>query len=160
MPRDKMKLFRQILIGYGLVSIILLFAFRYQPSLMNPVTMVLIFSPVLIGVMVYYLLQMRMDIKRNVGIKLVLLGSFSRMGYLIGFGLLIAGGLLEASNDKRSSALRNSALVVFALIIVASYMYQAGMRKWIAEQNETRSRQASPIATEDSSEDNLPDSKG
>lgn len=148
MNSPKMKRFRQVLIGFSIVSIVLLFVLRYQLSA-NPLLILLLFAPAMIGVLAYYFLQMREDIKRQVGMKLVLLGSVSRMGYLVCFGLFIAGGLVEPSNAKLSVSLRNAALAVCAIIIIASYMYQAGMRKWRAEQREVAERSSEELSEDD-----------
>ncbi len=92
-----------------------------------------------------------MDVERKVGMKLVLLGSISRMGYLVGISLILASRLVPM-NAKLVNALIDTGLIVCLLVIVASYMYQAGMKKWRAAQQEH-----ADLPVGESSEDDPPE---
>ena|GEM_PF-1681968 len=147
----KIKRFRYVMIGYGAVCIVFLFAFRYQPFMSSQLIGLLLLVPMIIGLLVYYFLQVRMDVERKVGMKLVLLGSISRMGYLVGIGLILASRLVPM-NAKLVNALIDTGLIVCLLVIVASYMYQAGMRKWRAAQQED-----ADLPVGETSEDDTPE---
>ena len=99
------------MIGYGAVCIVFLFAFRYQPFMSSQLIGLLLLVPMIIGLLVYYFLQVRMDVERKVGMKLVLLGSISRMGYLVGIGLILASRLVPM-NVKLVNALIDTGLIV------------------------------------------------
>jgi len=147
----KLRRLRYALIGYSGVCLVLLFVLRYQPFMNSPLIM-LLFAPALIGVIVYNLAQIRMDIERKMGMKLVLLGSINKIGYFVAFGLIIAAAFVDPTNIKLVNGLRLTAIAVLILVIVASYMYQAGIKKWQAEQQDSADRSSG-----ESSEDDPPE---